>query len=154
MSKKKKPYRAVVQMGKHPILKTCETIEEARTFLAGKGGGVIEKRHYKMLHADGHGLGRIEYNPPLRLVDWQFVERVGSFLIPRPDATHGFWIESEHPLSSSWLPKSAFTTIYDNQSTAVATAIEGAEDPSTMEVRVVDLSSGAVVWRSTEEEYE
>ena len=153
MSKKKKPYRAVVRMGKHSSLKVCDTLEEARAFLFASGSGVIEKRAYKMLYADGHGLERVEYDPPLRLDDWQFVERIGKCLVVRPDATHGFWIESDYPLVSNWLPKSAFTTIYDNSIIAVATAIEGVENQNT-EVRVVDLSTGKVIWRSTDEEFE
>ena len=55
-------------------------------------------------------------------------------MIGRPDAAQGFWIESDYPLGSGWLPKSAFTTIYDKQSVAVATAIEGVEDPKTTKV--------------------
>lgn len=146
MSKKKKAFRAVAQLGKQSSLKLCATLEEAREFLAVKGSGVIEIRRYKML---------MEYEPPLRLDDWQFVERVGSkCLIARPDASHGFWIESDYPLKSDWLPNSAFTTIYDNASIAVATAIEAVDDPVSMEVRVVDLSTGDVYWRSSEEEFE
>lgn len=153
MSKKKKPYRAVVQLGKNSSLKACETLEEAREFLVSKGGGIIEKRSYKMLYADGHGFERVEYDPPLRLDDWQFVERIGKRLIARPDATNGFWIESDYPLYSDWLPKEAFTTIYLNRSMAVATAVEAVTD-STTEVRVVDLSTGEVIWNSREEEFE
>jgi hypothetical protein len=153
MSKKKKPYRAVVQLGKHSSLKACDTIEEARGFLATKGGGVIEKRAYKMLHADGHGLERVEYDPPLRLDDWQFVERIGARLVARPDATFGYWIESDYPLRSDWLPKEAFTTIYQDRSKAIATAVEGVIDQTT-EVRVVDLLTGEVIWNSMEEEFE
>jgi hypothetical protein len=153
MSKKKKPYRAYVRLGKNSILKACETLEEARAFLESKGGGIIEKRAYKMLHADGHGLGRVEYDPPLRLIDWQFVERIGRRLIARPEANHGFWIESDYPLHSDWLPKEAFTTIYFDRSVAVATAVDAVIDRTT-EVRVVDLSTGEVIWNSTEEEFE
>lgn len=153
MSKKKKPYRAYVRLGKNSILKARETLEEARAFLESKGGGIIEKRAYKMLHADGHGLGRVEYDPPLRLIDWQFVERIGRRLIARPEANHGFWIESDYPLHSDWLPKEAFTTIYFDRSVAVATAVDAVIDRTT-EVRVVDLSTGEVIWNSTEEEFE
>ena len=157
MSKKKKPYRAIACLGKQSSLKVCDTLEEAREFLASKCGGVIEKRAYKMMHSSVYGLGRVEYDPPLRLDDWQFVERVNSANEPnpvdRPAATHGFWIESDYPLVSDWLPKEAFTTIYDNSSSAVVIAIEGVENQNT-EVRVVDLSTGEVIWRSTEEEFE
>ena len=67
---------------------------------------------------------------------------------------NGYRIESDVPLSSAWLPASAFTDIYSEQSLAVATAIEGVEDPKVEEVRVVDVATGLVVWRSSEEEYE
>jgi len=33
-------------------------------------------------------------------------------------------------------------------------AIEGVDDPATEEVRVVDVATGTVVWRSTEDEYQ
>jgi hypothetical protein len=63
-------------------------------------------------------------------------------------------VESDVPPSSDWLPRDAFSTIYADQSWAVATAIEGVDDPAVEEVRVVDVSTGAVVWRSTDEEYD
>lgn len=150
---KKKPYRAAVKLGKHSNLKACATLEEARDFLANKGSGVIEKRARKILYASGYGLERVEYDPPLRLDEWQFVERIGARLVARPDVTQGFWIESDYPLHSDWLPKEAFTTIYRDKNAAVVTAVEGVED-QTMEVRVIDLSTGEVVWNSTEEEFE
>jgi hypothetical protein len=153
VSKKKKPYRAIACLGKQASLKACDTLDQAREFLEAKSGGVIEKRSYKIMHSSGHGLERIEHDPPLRLDDWRFVERIGSFHgsnpVGRPVMTHGFWIESDYPLVSDWLPKEAFTTVYDNSSRAVATAIEGVEDKNT-EVRVVDLSTGEVIWRSTD----
>jgi hypothetical protein len=62
--------------------------------------------------------------------------------------------ESDVELSSEWLPASAFTTVYDSQSVAVATAIEGVDDPSVDEVRVVDTATGRVVWTSTEVDFE
>jgi hypothetical protein len=63
-------------------------------------------------------------------------------------------IESDVELSSDWLPPEAFTTVYASQSSAVATAIEGVDDPAEVEVRVVDATTGQVVWRSTEDEFE
>ena len=63
-------------------------------------------------------------------------------------------IESDVKLSSDWLPAEAFTTVYASCSAAVATAIEGVDDPAEVEVRVVDAATGQVVWRSTEEEFE
>lgn len=153
MSKKNKPYRAMSRTGNKSSLKVCDTLEQAREYLVTKGSGRIEKRGYKMLYADGHGLERVEYDPPLRLVDWQLVERIGECLVARPDATHGFWIESDYPLRSDWLPKDAFTTLYLDRSMAVAIAIEGVIDQTT-EVRVVDLSTGEVIWNSTEEAFD
>lgn len=156
MSKKKKPFRAVVCLGKRSCLKVCDTLEQAREFLATKGGGVIEKRAFQMMYSSGHGFGYVEYDPPLKLVDWQFVERVSTNVqkpITRPAATHGFWIESDYPLLSNWLPKEAFTTIYLDRNMAVATAVEGVIDHTT-EVRVVDLSTGKIIWNSMEEEFE
>lgn len=63
-------------------------------------------------------------------------------------------IESEHKLTSDWLPASAFTQIHESRSAAVAIAIEGVDDPAQQEVRVVCVETGEVVWRSTEEKYE
>jgi hypothetical protein len=72
----------------------------------------------------------------------------------RCGAVNAYRIESDVELSSEWLPASAFTTLYDSQSVAVATAIEGVDDPSVDEVRVVNTATGRVVWRSTEVEFE
>jgi len=65
-----------------------------------------------------------------------------------------FRIESVFPLESDWLPATAFTQHYEDRSTAVATAIEGVEDPAEQEVCVVCVETGEVVWRSTDHEYE
>lgn len=61
----------------------------------------------------------------------------------------GFRIESNHKLTSDWLPKTEFTKIHSDLSYAIATAIEGVDDPK-QEVRIVDISTNQVVWRSTE----
>jgi hypothetical protein len=66
----------------------------------------------------------------------------------------GYRIESDLALSSDWLPPDAFSRIYEDCAAAVAMAIEGVDDPATEEVRVVDVATGTVVWRSTEDEYE
>lgn len=63
-------------------------------------------------------------------------------------------IESDFPLGSDWLPASAFTQHDERESSAVATAIEGVDDPKEMEVRVVCVETGKIVWRSTEEDSE
>jgi hypothetical protein len=63
-------------------------------------------------------------------------------------------IESSHRLSSDWLPASAFTRVYNDSATAVATAIEGVDDPAEQEVCVVCVEDSEVVWRSTDVEYE
>ena len=63
-------------------------------------------------------------------------------------------IESDYPLESVWLPAKAFTRIYDSESAAVATAIEGVDDPEEQEVSVICVETGEVVWRSTDAQYE
>ena len=63
-----------------------------------------------------------------------------------------FRIESDCELASDWLPGEAFRHVYRDRATAIATAIEGADDPEVQEVRVVDAGTGEVVWRSTDEE--
>jgi hypothetical protein len=70
------------------------------------------------------------------------------------DVGSGYRIESDLALSSDWLPSDAFSQIYTDSAMAVATAIEGVDDPAIEEVRVVDVCTGAVVWRSTDDEYE
>ena len=66
----------------------------------------------------------------------------------------GFRIESDVDLKSDWLPTVALNAVYRDRSAAVATAIEGVEDPAIEEVRVVDIDTGTVVWRSIDEEWE
>jgi hypothetical protein len=66
----------------------------------------------------------------------------------------GYRIESDVVLSSDWLPASVFDQEFENHAIAVATAIEGVDDPAVEEVRVVDVATGAVVWRSIDEEWE
>lgn len=68
--------------------------------------------------------------------------------------SQGFRIESKCTLASDWLPESAFTAIYGERSTALATAIDGVDDPQEQEVCVVGISTGEVVWRSTEADFE
>ncbi|MEF3193374.1 MAG: hypothetical protein K6346_04060 [Halothiobacillaceae bacterium] len=63
-------------------------------------------------------------------------------------------IESDFKLSSDWLPAKAFKQHYDSVGAAIATAIEGVDDPEEQEVRVICVETGEVVWRSTEERYE
>jgi hypothetical protein len=67
------------------------------------------------------------------------------------DVGGGYRIESELALASDWLPSEAFGRTYRDRAVAVATAIEGVEDPTIQEVRVVDVGTGTVVWRSTDE---
>ena len=66
----------------------------------------------------------------------------------------GYRIESDLALASDCLPSDAFSRTYRDRAVAVATAIEGVDDPATQEVRVVDVRAGTVVWRSTDDEYE
>ena len=63
-------------------------------------------------------------------------------------------MKSSHKLESDWLPASAFSRSPDDCSTAVATAIEGVDEPADQEVRVVWVETGEIVWRSTDHEYE
>ena len=63
-------------------------------------------------------------------------------------------IESAFLLKSDWLPAAAFAQHYDSEAAAIATAIEGVDDPEKQEVRVICVETGAVVWRSTEVQYE
>jgi len=63
-------------------------------------------------------------------------------------------IESSYKLESDWLSVEAFTHVYSDESAAVATAIEGVEEPGEQEVRVVCVETGEVVWRSTDHAYE
>ena len=65
-----------------------------------------------------------------------------------------FKIESEYELSSDWLPSKCFTQIYKDSSAAVATAIEGVDNPEEQEVRVVNIDTGEVVFRTTDFDYE
>jgi hypothetical protein len=62
-------------------------------------------------------------------------------------------IESEHHLSSDWMPAEAFTQHYTDLSSAIATAIEGVDEPGEMEVRVVCVQTGEVAWVSTQHKY-
>ena len=66
----------------------------------------------------------------------------------------GHRIESDLTLASDWLPSDAFSRTYTDRAAAVATAIEGVDDPAIQEVRVVDAGTGTVVWRSTDDEYD
>lgn len=137
-------------------MKVCATLDEARGFLAVHGSGTIEKRAYKLLHHSGYGFERVEYDPPIRIDDWQFVERVDLPKIPtdNTEVKQGFKIESDYPLASDWLPAIAFTSLYPTSSAAIVVAIEGVDDPEDYEVRVVDMATGKVVWRSTEKEHQ
>jgi hypothetical protein len=72
----------------------------------------------------------------------------------REDADVTYRIDSDTELTSDWLPPEAFREVYRDRAMAVATAIEGVEDPEVDEVRVMHVETGTVVWRSTEEEYD
>jgi len=58
-------------------------------------------------------------------------------------------MESSHKLESDWLPASAFSRAHDDCSTAVATAIEGVDEPAEQEVRVVCVETGEIVSQIT-----
>ena len=63
-------------------------------------------------------------------------------------------IESNFRLESDWFPAADFTRVDKDRSAAVATAIEGVDDPAEQEVRVGCVEDGEIVWRSTDHEYE
>jgi hypothetical protein len=61
---------------------------------------------------------------------------------------------SEYKLESDWLPTSEFSRIFDCQAGAIATAIEGVDDPEEQQVLVIDIDTGETVWDSTQESYQ
>ena len=63
-------------------------------------------------------------------------------------------IESDYPLTSDWLPATAFKQHYATRPAAVAIAIEGVDAPEQQEDRVICVETGEVVWRSTDSEHE
>jgi tRNA A37 threonylcarbamoyladenosine synthetase subunit TsaC/SUA5/YrdC len=63
-------------------------------------------------------------------------------------------VESDIHLTSDWLPPEEFNQVFSDWSNAVPLAIEGVEDPAHEEVRIVDIDTGEVMWRSTEELFE
>jgi hypothetical protein len=63
-------------------------------------------------------------------------------------------LKSEYKLESDWLPSSEFFRTFEHRSEAVATAIEGVDDPAGQQVLVVDVETGEIVWDSTLEKYE
>jgi hypothetical protein len=63
----------------------------------------------------------------------------------------GFRGEADVALRSDWLAPGAFTRTYPDRAMAVALAIEGVDNPAAEQVRVVDVATMAVVWRSTDE---
>lgn len=75
-------------------------------------------------------------------------------LEPEPAMMHtmdptGYRIVSDHPFLGSLLPPSVFARIYADRSLAVALAVKSVADPSSQEVRVVEVPGGQVVFRST-----
>ena len=70
------------------------------------------------------------------------------------DSLRTYRIESSFKLESDWFPASEFARVYKDRAEAVATAIEGVDEPGEQEVRVVCVETGEVVWRSTDYEYE
>lgn len=68
--------------------------------------------------------------------------------------SYRYRIESDYPSKSDWLPAAAFKQHYETASAAIATAIEGVDDPDEQEVRVVCVETGEVIWPSDEQQYE
>lgn len=73
---KKKPFRAPTPSGEGHCMKAGDTVEPARDFLLALGGGIIEKRTVKRLFQAGYGLGRVEFDPPLKVGDRQWLGSV------------------------------------------------------------------------------
>ncbi len=73
---KKKPFRAHTPSGEGHCMKAGDTVEQARDFLLAPGGGIIEKRTVKRLFQAGYGLGRVEFDPPLKVGDRQLLGSV------------------------------------------------------------------------------
>lgn len=71
---RRKPYFAQTSCGESHRSKHFDTIEEARVWLLGNGGGTIKKCHAQIIHASGYGLGRVVFDPPLRV--WGEIEEV------------------------------------------------------------------------------
>ena len=63
---KKKPFRAPTPSGEGHCMKAGDTVEQARDVWRVPGGGIIEKRTVKRLFQAGYGLGRVEFDPPLK----------------------------------------------------------------------------------------
>ena len=63
-------------------------------------------------------------------------------------------IESSRKLTSDWLAAEPFTRVYTDHAWAVATAMEGVDDPAEQEARVGCVKDGEIVWPSTDPEYE
>lgn len=74
--KNKRQFRASTPCGEGHRMKLCESLEEAREFLKSHGNGIIEKKQIRMVTSLGYGLGRIEYDKPWSLNEWNFLEKV------------------------------------------------------------------------------
>jgi hypothetical protein len=68
MSKTKRPYFCQTDAtGAAHKSKYFADIDEAREWLREHGGGTIKKKNAGVIRASGHGLGRVEFDPPLRV---------------------------------------------------------------------------------------
>lgn len=43
------------------------TLDEAKTFVNQHGGGTVKRRNAKVIYSSGYGLGRVDFDPPLRV---------------------------------------------------------------------------------------
>ncbi len=43
------------------------TLKEAVEWVENNGGGSVKKRNATVIHHSGYGLGKVEFNPPLRV---------------------------------------------------------------------------------------
>ncbi len=69
MAKKRKKYFAQNRHydPKFHRAKHFTTLQEAITWIEEQGGGTVKKRNAGVIHGSGYGLGRVEFDPPLRV---------------------------------------------------------------------------------------
>ena len=69
---KKKPFFAQTPPGKDHKASYFHTLDEARVWIAQNGGGTIKMRDAGTIHSGGSGLGRVSFDPPLKV--WRTIE--------------------------------------------------------------------------------
>ena len=69
---KKKRFFAQIPPGKDHKAHYFHTLDEARVWIAQNGGGTIKMRDAGKIHSGGSGLGRVSFDPPLKV--WRTIE--------------------------------------------------------------------------------